>query len=64
MLTRYFPEWCAAQTSVVDASAFKAEWSFLTDGIARWFLAAIDNEVVSIGSGWPTLPDVPLREDW
>lgn len=57
VLGRYLPGWCAAQKTAVDASVLTPDWSFLTDGVARWFLAAIDQDVVAIVDGWPVLPD-------
>jgi hypothetical protein len=57
VITRYLPDWCAAQPSSVDASTLRPEWSFLTDGVARWFLAAVDEQIVTVNGGWPTLPD-------
>jgi len=56
VLTHYFPEWCAARKTR-NAAAFDPDWSFLTVGIARWFLRAIDEGVVDVLEGYPTLPD-------
>lgn len=53
----YFPAWCAAQAVDVDVAAFSPDWSFLSPGIAFWFLRAIDDGVLDLRNGWPTLPD-------
>jgi len=53
----YFPAWCRAQKTAVDASTFDPDWSFLTPGMAQWFARAVDEGVVEIKDGWPTLPD-------
>src|SRR3989442_15567817 len=54
--THYFPAWCAVQNTR-DASAFDPDWSFLTPGLARWFLTAIDEQVADVRDGCPTLRD-------
>lgn len=53
----YLTLWCAAHETPPDASTFNPDWSFLTPGIAHWLLRAIDERVVEIRDGWPTLPD-------
>jgi hypothetical protein len=46
---QYLPVWCASQPKPLDSSAFIApDWSFLTSGLARWFLVAIDENVVEV----------------
>lgn len=56
VLTEYLPAWCAVKDGR-DASAFNPDWSFLTPGLARWFLTAIDEQVVEIRDGSAALPD-------
>ena len=56
VLANYLPEWCAAKHGR-DASAFSPDWSFLTPGLARWFLTAVDEQVVEIRDGSAVLPD-------
>jgi hypothetical protein len=56
VLADYFPAWCAARETR-DPSAFDPDWSFLTPGLARWFLAAIDQHVSEVRDGCPTLRD-------
>jgi hypothetical protein len=55
--TQYLPAWCAAQRAPVNSATFEPDWSFLTHGLAGWFLRAIDERVVAIENGWPMLPD-------
>ena len=55
VLTDYFPSWCAVKKAR-DASAFDPDWSFLTPGLAHWFLTAIDEQLVDVRNGSPTLP--------
>lgn len=57
----YLPAWCAANRRRVDSSSFRPDWSFLTAGLAEWFLAALDAHVVTIQDGWPRLPASPRR---
>ena len=59
---QYLPDWCASRPQPLDPSNFVApDWSFLTPGLARWFLGAIDEGVVEarsdgefmLGSSYP-----------
>ena len=56
VLTHYFPAWCAAKETR-NPSAFDPDWSFLTPGLSRWFLTAIDQDVAEVRDGCPTLRD-------
>ena len=48
VVERNLPKWCAARG--MDPSAFiSPDWSFLTDGVARWFLDAVEREYVKAG---------------
>jgi hypothetical protein len=50
----YLPAWCAsaARPQVMDPALFvPPDWSFLTVGLARWFLAAVDEHIVSVTAG-------------
>lgn len=55
VLREYLPAWCAAswQPQPLDPSAFRPDqdWSFLTPGLAHWFLLAIDEGVVEASEG-------------
>lgn len=57
VVTSYLPAWCAAQEIPPDASTFNPDWSFLTLGMAYWLRRAIDERVVEVRDGWPTLQD-------
>jgi hypothetical protein len=51
---RYLPAWCASDSrpEPLDPSAFIGpDWSFLTPGLAHWFLTAIDEGVVEVSNG-------------
>jgi hypothetical protein len=52
VVNEYLPAWCASRARTLDPSNFKIpDWSsFLTPGVARWFLAAIDEGVVEVTS--------------
>lgn len=50
---RYFPAWSAVKPSELA----DPDWSFLTEGVAHWFLVALDEGVIDVVSGLPTLPD-------
>jgi hypothetical protein len=53
VLAQYLSAWCTARSrpAPLNPSAFIApDWSFLTPGLARWFLAAIDEGVVNVTS--------------
>lgn len=62
VVREYLPTWCAShwRPHPLDPKAFvKPDWSFLTPGLAYWFLVAIDNGVVKViqgdfsrGSSW------------
>jgi len=56
VLVDYLPAWCAMKKTR-DASAFSSDWSFLTSGLAHWFLTAVDEQVVEIQNGSPMLSD-------
>ena len=55
VLGEYLPAWCAAswQRQTFDPAAFRPDqdWSFLTPGLAHWFLIAIDEGVVEVSEG-------------
>jgi hypothetical protein len=54
VLDQYLPAWCAApyQPEPYDPSAFVSpDWSFLTPGLAHWFLIAMDKGVVEVSEG-------------
>jgi|SRR5579859_1866635 len=51
VLRCWLPAWCRApfRPAPLNPSAFMTtDWSFLTPGIAHWFLAAIDADVVEV----------------
>jgi hypothetical protein len=51
---QYLPAWCASQAlpEPLDPSTFiRPDWSFLTPGLAHWFLTAIDERVVEVSEG-------------
>jgi hypothetical protein len=51
---QYLPAWCAAswQREPYDPSYFETkDWSFLTPGLAHWFLIAMDYGVVEASDG-------------
>jgi hypothetical protein len=53
VLGQYLPLWCSAssQPRPLDPLAFIApDWSFLTPGLAHWFLIAIDEGAVEVTS--------------
>ena len=53
VLRQYLPVWCASPSrpAPLDPSAFDSpDWSFLTPGLAHWFLIAIDERVVDVTS--------------
>ena len=51
VVDQYLPDWCASRAQPFDPSNFVTpDWSFLTPGIARWFLSAIDEGVVEATS--------------
>ena len=55
--TEYLPAWCMANRPPVDPSRFRPDWSFLTPGLAHWFLeATVDGDIVQVQDGRPTLP--------
>jgi hypothetical protein len=54
VVKQYLPAWCAsaARPEPLDPSAFVSpDWSFLTPGLADWFLRAIDERVVEVSDG-------------
>jgi hypothetical protein len=55
VLGEYLPDWCAApwQPERYDPAFFRPDqdWSFLTPGLAHWFLVAIDEGVVEVSEG-------------
>jgi hypothetical protein len=53
-VAQYLPAWCSSddRPEPLSPSAFIApDWSFLTPGLARWFLAAVDERVVEVNDG-------------
>jgi hypothetical protein len=51
VVDQYLPDWCASRVQPFDPSNFVTpDWSFLTPGIARWVLSAIDEGVVEATS--------------
>jgi hypothetical protein len=58
VLKHYLPAWCASphrpKNETLEPSLFehpKDDWSFLTPGLAHWFLIAIDEGVVEVRDG-------------
>ena len=53
VLGEYLPAWCASphRPRRLDPSLIVPNWSFLTPGLARWFLIAIDEGVVEVSDG-------------
>jgi hypothetical protein len=55
VLDQYLPAWCASSSrpQPLDPAAFigPPDWSFLTPGLAHWFLIAIDKGVVEVSDG-------------
>jgi hypothetical protein len=53
VLDQYVPAWCASPSrpARLDPLAFDhPDWSFLTPGLAHWFLIAVDQGVVEVTS--------------
>jgi hypothetical protein len=62
VLHQYLPKWCASPSRPhpLDPKGFFAQdWSFLTPGLAYWFLVAIDENVVDVNHG-----DFKLGASW
>jgi hypothetical protein len=53
VLRQYLPAWCASpHPQPLNPEAFiPPDWSFLTPGLAHWFLIAIDEGVVEVSDG-------------